>query len=90
MEPYGDTRAVSANAAGIAVSREKKDYTMKFPKIALAAAAGSLALAPVAAYAQDDDDGSDIVRAGIIAAIAGIGIAVLLLTDEESDIPISF
>lgn len=66
---------------------------MKFPKIALAAAAGSLALAPVAVTAQetyDDDTGSDIVRAGIIAAIAGIGMAVLLLTDDDDDeVPVS-
>ena len=65
---------------------------MKFPKIALAAAAGLLALVPVAVTAQEtyDDTGSDIVRAGIIAAIAGIGMAVLLLADDDDDeIPVS-
>ena len=61
---------------------------MKFSKLALAAAAGSLALAPVAATAQtsyDDDNGSDLVRAAIVAAIAGIGMAVLILTDDDDD-----
>lgn len=62
---------------------------MKFPKIALAAAAGSLALAPIAVSAQDaaydNDGGSDVVRAAIIAAIAGLGMAVILLTDDDDD-----
>lgn len=67
----------------------RKGRTMRLKKIALAAAAGSLALAPVAVSAQesayDDDGGSDIVNAGIIAAIAGIGMLVLLLTDDDDD-----
>lgn len=62
---------------------------MTLKNIALAAAAGSLALAPVAVTAQEtayeDDGGSDIMRAAIIAAIAGIGMAVLLLTDDDDD-----
>ena len=65
---------------------------MKFPKIALAAAAGSLALAPIAVSAQsaeyDDGGGSDLARAGIIAVIAAVGMAVLLLTDDD-DSPVS-
>lgn len=66
---------------------------MKFPKIALAAAAGSLALAPIAVSAQDaaydNDGGSDVVRAAIIAAIAGLGMAVILLTDDDDENPVS-
>ncbi|MEE4209917.1 MAG: hypothetical protein V2I43_11680 [Parvularcula sp.] len=62
---------------------------MKFPRTAIGAAAGSLALAPIAVSAQgapnDGDRGSDLARAAIIVAIAGAGMGVLLLTDDDDD-----
>lgn len=66
---------------------------MKFSKLALAAAAaGSMAIAPVAANAQESSEmggGSDIVRGAIVAAIAGIGMVILLATDDDEDMPVS-
>lgn len=67
---------------------------MRLKNIAIAAAAGSLALAPVAVSAQeaayDSDTGSDVVRAAIIAAIAGIGMVIIAVTaDDDEEVPVS-
>ena len=73
---------------------------MHFRKLTLAAAATTLAIAPVAAHAAPIDraaaptteasdlGGSDAVRALIIIIIGAIGMAFLLLTDDD-DGPVS-
>ena len=51
-----------------------------------------MAIAPVAANAQESSEmggGSDIVRGAIVAAIAGIGMVILLATDDDEDMPVS-
>ena len=71
-----------------------KGLRMKFSRLAVAAAAGSLVLAPVAVTAQtnsnEDAGGSDVVRAAIIAAIAAVGMVTLLVTeDDDEERPVS-
>ena len=74
---------------------------MFFRKLALATAAGALAIAPVAAQAApvariaapvDDQSelggGGELWNAIIIIAIAAIGMAALLISDDE-DRPVS-
>ena len=73
---------------------------MHFRKLTLAAAATTLAIAPVASQAapvaraaarltdEADLGGSDAVRALIIILIAAIGMVFLLLTDDD-DNPVS-
>lgn len=74
---------------------------MPFRKLALATAATTLAIAPIGAQAaaplraaepvteaSDLAGGSDIVKALIIVLIAGIGMAALLIADDD-DSPVS-
>ena len=71
---------------------------MNFRKLTFAAAATTLAVAPVASHAapvaraaaptteEADLGGSDAVRALIIIIIGAIGMAFLLLTDDDDPV----
>lgn len=75
---------------------------MKIHKTKLALAATALVAAPVAAQATSEFRASapvagesalggdtEIAPAFIIAALAGVGIAILLLTDDDDEDPVS-